>query len=467
MTTPDDHVRDACGVVGVYSRDLNVAKVAFDGLFSLQHRGQESAGIATADGSSIRISTSMGLVSQAFDEEVLIHLPGYIGIGHTRYSTSGSSNLTNAQPVRARGRDMELALGHNGNLVNALELRDEILRWGCELRTTADSELLAHILTCGPGAALTDRIAYCMRRAQGAYSVVALTRDEMLAFRDPMGVRPLCIGRIDGDWVVASETCALDNIGADYVRDVRPGEAVSFNGRGMRTLYSKQAEIGAFCSFEYIYLARPDSVLEGQLVYNTRMRMGAQVAREHPVEADVVIGVPDSGTPAAVGYSQESGIPFGEGLVKNRYVNRTFILPDQRQRDLGVRRKLNPLGQVVWGKRLVVVEDSVVRASTIPHVVNILRKSGAKEVHVRIASPPIVWPCQLGIDMPTRRELIGSHMTVAQIREHCGADTLGYLSHEGLVKAMRVQRNDVCMACFTGESPVPVQLEMDKLALEV
>ena len=252
----------------------------------------------------------MGLVSQAFDEEVLIHLPGYIGIGHTRYSTSGSSNLTNAQPVRARGRDMELALGHNGNVVNALELRDEVLDWGCELGTTSDSELLAHLLTCAPGTTLTDRIAYCMRRARGAYSVVALTRDEMLAFRDPMGVRPLCIGRINGDWVVASETCALDNIGADYVRDVRPGEAVSFNGRGMRTLYSKQPDFGAFCSFEYIYLARPDSVLEGQLVYNTRMRMGAQVAREHPVDADVVIGVPDSGTPAAVGYSQESGIPL-------------------------------------------------------------------------------------------------------------------------------------------------------------
>ena len=454
-------------MVGVYSRDLNVAKVAFDGLFSLQHRGQESAGIATADGSSIRISTSMGLVSQAFDEEVLIHLPGHIGIGHTRYSTSGSSNLTNAQPVRARGRDMEIALGHNGNLVNALELRDEVLGWGCELGTTSDSELLAHLLTCAPGATLADRFAYCMRRARGAYSVVALTRDALLAFRDPMGVRPLCIGRIEGDWVVASETCALDNIGAEYVRDVRPGEAVSFNGKGMKTLYLKEPDVSAFCSFEYIYLARPDSVLEEQLVYNTRMRMGVEVAREHPVDADVVIGVPDSGTPAAVGFSQESGIPFGEGLVKNRYVNRTFILPDQRQRDLGVRRKFNPLGQVVWGKRLVVVEDSVVRASTIPQVVKILRKSGAKEVHVRIASPPIVWPCQLGIDMPTRRELIGSHMTVPQIREYCGADSLGYLSHEGLVNAIRVRRNDLCMACFTGESPVPVQLELDKLALEV
>ncbi len=454
-------------MVGVYSRDLNVAKVAFDGLFSLQHRGQESAGIATADGSRIRISTSMGLVSQAFDEERLIHLPGHIAIGHTRYSTTGSSNLSNAQPILARGRDLELALGHNGNLVNALELRDEMLGWGCDLRTTSDSELLAHLLTCAPGASLADRIAYCMRRARGAYSFVALTRNEMLAVRDPMGVRPLCIGRIDGDWVVASETCALDNIGADYVRDVRPGEAVSFNGRGMRTLYWKEPDFGAFCSFEYIYLARPDSVFEGKLVYNARMRMGAEVAREHPVEADVVIGVPDSGTPAAVGYSQESGIPFGEGLVKNRYVNRTFILPDQRQRDLGVRRKLNPLGQAVRGKRLVVVEDSVVRASTIPHVVKILRKSGAREVHVRIASPPIVWPCQLGIDMPTRRELIGSHMTVGQIREFCGADSLGYLSHDGLVKAMGVQRDDVCMACFTGESPVPVQLEMDKLALEV
>ena len=409
----------------------------------------------------------MGLVGQAFAEEDLLRLPGHIAIGHTRYSTTGSSNLRNAQPILSSGRGLKLALGHNGNLVNAVELRDEALAWGCELGTTSDSELLAHMLTCGPGASLADRIAYCMRRAQGAYSVVALSSNELLAMRDPMGVRPLCIGQIDGDWVVASESCALDNIGARFVRDVRPGEAVTFNGRGMRTLYNREPDLGAFCTFEYIYLARPDSVLEGKLVYNARMRMGAEVAREHPVDADMVIGVPDSGTPAAVGYSHESGIPFGEGLVKNRYVNRTFILPDQRQRDLGVRRKLNPLGQVVRGKRLVVVEDSVVRASTMPHVVSILRKSGASEVHVRIASPPIAWPCQLGIDMPTRRELIGSHKSVGQIREYCGADSLGYLSHEGLVSALGVRKGDVCMACFTGESPVPVQLEMDKLALEV
>ena len=306
-----------------------------------------------------------------------------------------------------------------------------------------------------------------MRRVQGAYSIVVLTKDELLALRDPMGVRPLCVGRLDGGWVVASETCALDIIGAEFVREIEPGEAVAINGDGMRTVYRREPNVNAFCIFEYIYLARPDSVIDGKLVYNTRMSMGAELAREHPVDADMVIGVPDSGTPAAVGYSQESGIPYGEGLVKNRYVNRTFILPDQRQRDLGVRRKLNPLRQIVEGKRLVVVEDSVVRASTIPHVVKILRSSGVKEVHVRIASPPIMWPCQLGIDMPTRRELIGSHMSVEEIRELCGADTFGYISHEGLVNAVGVARSEVCMACFTGESPIPIQLEMDKLALEV
>ena len=464
----DRHIQEACGVVGVYTPDEDAARVAFFGLYALQHRGQESVGFATGDGQRIEVRKAVGLVAQSFQEYDLSQLRGHVAIGHTRYSTTGSNYLSNAQPILSRSPAVELALGHNGNVVNAIELRDELAGWGCTFSGSSDSEVIARLMSNAPATSWEERIAYCMRRLQGAYSLVVLTKDALFGIRDPLGVRPLCIGRFNGGWVIASETCALDHIGAKYLRQVEPGEAVIVDGDGLRTIYQKEPDgRRASCVFEHIYFARPDSVLDDKLVYRTRMAMGAELAREYPVEADMVIGVPDSATAAAVGYSQESGIRYGEGLVKNRYVGRTFILPDQRQRDLGVRRKLNLLTELISGKRIVVVDDSVVRGTTTPHVVRLLRNGGASEIHLRICAPPIMWPCHLGVDLATRSELIAANMTVDQIRRFVGADSLGYLSHEGLERAVGLPRKNLCMACFTGEYPIPVQLEMDKLAMEV
>ena len=467
MQIPDDRPHDECGVVGVFSPNEQAARIVFFGLYALQHRGQESSGIAASDGSNIRHRTSMGLVMQTFQEDDLERLSGHIAIGHTRYSTTGSSNIRNAQPILVKGPDGEIAVGHNGNLVNASKLRQEMESWGVDFSTSSDTEVIANIISNAPVRSWEDRMAYAMRRLSGAYSLVILSETFLIAARDPLGVRPLCIGKLKGGFVVASETCALDHIGADFIREVEPGEAVIINDQGLRTLYKNTTNSRkASCVFEHIYFARPDSVLDGRLVYSSRMEMGKELAREHPVEADMVIGVPDSATAAAVGYSQESGIPYGEGLVKNRYVGRTFILPDQRLRDLGVRTKLNPLPELIKDKKLVVVEDSIVRGTTSPPVVNLLKKGGAKEVHLRICAPPIMHPCQLGIDMPTKEELIAANTTVDDICKSIGADSLGYLSHSGLVKAVKLERERICMACFTGDHPIPVQLELDKLALE-
>ena len=467
MQIPDDRPHDECGVVGVFSPNEQAARIVFFGLYALQHRGQESSGIAASDGSNIRHRTSMGLDMQTFQEDDLERLSGHIAIGHTRYSTTGSSNIRNAQPILVNGPDGEIAVGHNGNLVNASKLRQEMESWGVDFSTSSDTEVIANIISNAPVRSWEDRMAYAMRRLSGAYSLVILSEEFLIAARDPLGVRPLCIGKLKGGFVVASETCALDHIGADFIREVEPGEAVIINDQGLRTLYKNTTNSRkASCVFEHIYFARPDSVLDGRLVYSSRMEMGKELAREHPVEADMVIGVPDSATAAAVGYSQESGIPYGEGLVKNRYVGRTFILPDQRLRDLGVRTKLNPLPELIKDKKLVVVEDSIVRGTTSPPVVNLLKKGGAKEVHLRICAPPIMHPCQLGIDMPTKEELIAANKTVDDICKSIGADSLGYLSHSGLVKAVKLERERICMACFTGDHPIPVQLELDKLALE-
>ncbi len=469
MPIPDDHPRDACGVVGVYSAGEDVARIAFFGLYALQHRGQESAGIATGDGERIRHHAAMGLVAQTFQEEDLERLTGHIAVGHTRYSTTGSSSLLNAQPILSKGPNVELALAHNGNVINAAELRRELeTEWDVTFTTGADSEVVARLISHAPASTWEERIAYAMRRLQGAYCLTIMTKDAVLGVRDPLGVRPLCLGKLDGGWAIASETCALDHIGAKYIRDIRPGEAVMIDSEGFRTIHQREPDGNhASCVFEHIYIARPDSVVDGRLVYNSRMAMGAQLAREHPVEADMVIGVPDSAIAAAVGYSQESGIPYGEGLVKNRYVGRTFILPDQRQRDLGVRRKLNPLPDLIAGKRLVVVDDSIVRGTTSPEVVSLLRKGGASEIHLRICAPPFRHPCYFGVDLPSRRQMLAANMSVEEIRRFLGSDSLGYLSHEGLVSAVEKPRNEMCMACFTGQYPIPVQLEMDKLALEV
>ena len=465
----DDYPREACGIVGIYSEGEDVARHAFFGLYALQHRGQESAGIASSTGDDINLRVSMGLVGQAFQEEDIARLPGHIAIGHTRYSTTGSSAIDNAQPICSVSAAVNLALAHNGNVINALDLKQELALWGCKFNGSNDSEIIAHLLANAPGLDWRERIAYCMRRLQGAYSLTVMTPTELLGIRDPLGVRPLCIGKFGNGWVLASESCAFDHIGAEFIRDVEPGEAVLIDADGIRTIYKRSPDNGrvsAGCVFEYIYFARPDSVIEGRLVHSARAAMGAALSKEYPIDADLVIGVPDSATAAAVGYSQESGIPYAEGLVKNRYVGRTFIQPDQQLRDLGVRLKLNVLPEIIRGKRIVVVDDSIVRGTTTPHVVNLLRRGGAREVHLRICAPPIVSPCHFGVDMATRPELIASSMSVEDIRDYVGADSLGFLSHEALVRSVGLQFNSLCMACFTGEYPIPVQLEMDKLALE-
>ena len=463
-----DHPRDECGVVGVYAQGGEASRIAFFGLFALQHRGQESAGIAASDGTSIKVHSEMGLVTQIFREEELYPLAGNMAIGHTRYSTTGSSEACNAQPFLVRGVHGELALGHNGNVVNVLQLKSELNeRWGCNFSSTTDSEVIAYLLANAPGQTWEDRVSHCMRTLQGAFSAVVLTRDTLMGMRDPLGVRPMCLGKLDGGWVIASESCALDHLGATYLRELEPGEMVLIDENGLRSFIWPGVDgRRASCVFELIYFARPDSILANKLVYTSRREMGAQLAREHPAEADVVIGIPDSATAAAVGYSQESGIPYSDGLVKNRYVGRTFIEPDQRMRDLGVRLKFNPLPGVVNGKRVVVVDDSIVRGTTTPHVVRLLRKAGAQELHMRVCAPPIRHPCHLGVDMATRRELIAANKSVDEIRQFIGADSLGYLSVRGLLKVVGGSEAGFCDACFTGNYPIPVQLEMHKLALE-
>lgn len=458
-------MRESCGVFGVYAHRIDIARLVFFALFALQHRGQESAGIAVSDGTDMSLHANMGLVSQAFTEDDLRRLKGHIGIGHNRYSTTGSSQPANTQPIIVNSGELTLALAHNGNITNAKVLRDELIGQGFSFSTSTDSEVIAVLILSAPVKGLEDKIRYAMGRLRGAYSLTIMTKDNLIGVRDPMGVRPLCLGRIDGGWVIASESCAVDHIGAQLQREVRPGEVVIVDESGARSLQRK-GERTAMCIFEYIYFARPDSVIENKLVYESRQAMGEVLAEEHPVAADLVMGVPDSATAAATGYSKASGIPYCEGLLKNRYVGRTFIQPDQRLRDLGVQMKFNPLSRIIGGKRLVVVDDSIVRGTTTPHVVNLLRNAGAKEIHLRICAPPIRYPCFLGVDMATQWELIAATKPVSQIRQEVGADSLGYISLEGLIRAVQLPRDVFCLACFTGNYPVPMQMGMDKLALE-
>lgn len=463
----DDSPHESCGVVGVYAPGQNVAQIAFFGLYALQHRGQESAGIATATGKRIHHHVSMGLVSQAFRETDLDRLEGHIGIGHTRYSTTGSTNIQNAQPIIVNNGSTELALAHNGNIINAQELRSELGEMGCSFISTSDTEVIAQLIASAPGNDWPLKISYMMRRLRGAYSLTMLTKDLLIGIRDPYGVRPLCIGKLDNGWVIASESCALDHLGAQYLREIDPGETVIINENGLTSIpYSGDVPKAAPCVFEYIYFCRPDSLLGGRLAYLSRVAMGKQLAKEHPISADMVIGVPDSATAASVGYSQESGIPYSDGLIKNRYVGRTFIQPEQRFRDLGVRMKFNPLPEVIAGKRIIIVDDSIVRGTTTPQVVDMVRRAGASEVHMRVCAPPIIYPCHFGIDLATRGELLAANMSLEEIRKFIGADTLGYLSLNGLLKSVTGRSESFCSACFTGKYPIPVQLEMDKLAME-
>ncbi len=464
--TDHSSLREACGVFGIYAPGEDVARLTFYGIYALQHRGQESAGIATSDGKNIHLRTGMGLVAQVFDESDLPHLSGHMAIGHTRYSTTGSSHIVNAQPLQVNGACGPMALGHNGNLVNSEALRRQLEEQGVVFQTSTDSEIIAHLLAGAPGNTWEERLRHTMRRLEGAYCLVILTPDAIIAIRDPLGVRPLSLGLLNGNWVVASETCALDHLGAEFVREVEPGEAVYIDENGLTSIKTMEETRHALCLFEFIYFSRPDSLLKGKLIHPVRMAMGAQLAREHPIDADIVTGVPDSATAAAIGYANESGIPYVEALVKNRYVGRTFIQPDQRIRELGVHLKFNPLREVLEGKRVVVVDDSIVRGTTTPRIIELLRRAGAREVHMRICAPPIRHPCHFGIDMATQWELIAAQKSVPEIREHIAADTLGYLSLEGLAKAIGLPQEEFCNACFTGKYPIPVQLQMDKLVFE-
>ncbi len=453
--------QDACGVFGVWAPGEDVAKLTYFGLYALQHRGQESAGIAVSNGRQLLVFKDMGLVSQVFDERALAGLQGHLAIGHTRYSTTGASQWENAQPTLGATAGGTVALGHNGNLTNTGELRDlvetlygraasgELARGN-----TTDTALVTALFAGSPDRTLEATALEVLPRVRGAFCFVFMDETTLYAARDPHGFRPLVLGRLDRGWVVASETAALDIIGASMVREVEPGELIAIDDDGLRSMrFAPATPTG--CVFEYVYLARPDTTIAGRGVHAARVEMGRRLAAEHPTEADLVIPTPESGTPAAIGYAEASGIPYGQGLVKNSYVGRTFIEPSQTIRQLGIRLKLNPLREVIKGKRLVVVDDSIVRGNTQRALVRMLREAGAAEVHVRISSPPVKWPCFFGIDFASRAELVANGLLVDEVRASLGADSLGYISEESMIAATEQPRDRLCTACFTGEYPVP------------
>ncbi|HMG31851.1 MAG TPA: amidophosphoribosyltransferase [Jiangellaceae bacterium] len=473
-TDPHDRSpQDACGIFGVWAPGEEVAKLTYFGLYALQHRGQESAGIAVGNHEQILVYKDMGLVSQVFDESTLNSLVGHVAVGHSRYSTTGGSRWENAQPTLGATSTGTVALAHNGNLTNTADLLDLVhrkvgtqvgeLRYG----NTSDTALVTALLGADPDTALEQAAINVLKSLRGAFSLIFSDESTLYAARDPQGIRPLVLGRLERGWVVASETAALDIVGASFVREVEPGELVAIDEAGLRTRRFADADPKG-CLFEFVYLARPDTHIGGRSVHATRVEVGRRLAREHPAEADLVIPVPESGTPAAVGYAEESGIPYGLGLVKNSYVGRTFIQPSQTIRQLGIRLKLNPLREIVGGRRLVVVDDSIVRGNTQRALVRMLREAGAREVHVRISSPPVTWPCFYGIDFATRAELIATGLSTEEICRSIGADSLGYVSLEGLVEATTVPMDELCRACFDGVYPVelPETARLGKLVLE-
>ena len=460
----DKGPQDACGVFGVWAPGEEVSKLTYFGLYALQHRGQEAAGIAVSDGASVVVYKDLGLVSQVFDEATLATLVGHIAIGHTRYSTTGSVTWENAQPsFRTTGTGTGLALGHNGNLVNTLELATEAREAGIStqsnLKATTDSDLLTALLAARPDVSIEQAAMDVLPKLRGAYSLVFMDEHTLYAARDPQGVRPLALGRLERGWVVTSETAALDIVGASFVREIEPGELVAIDEDGLRSQHFAPAAPKG-CLFEYVYLARPDTTIGGRSVHSVRVATGRRLAIESPVDADLVIPTPESGTPAAIGFAEQSGIAYGTGLVKNSYVGRTFIQPSQTIRQLGIRLKLNPLRDVIRGKRLVVVDDSIVRGNTQRALVRMLREAGAVEVHVRISSPPVKWPCFYGIDFASKAELIANGLDVDGIRASIGADTLGYVSLEGLVAASEQPRTRLCSACFDGVYPIELPENM-------
>ncbi len=454
---PDDHgPKDACGVFGVWAPGEEASKLTYFGLYALQHRGQESAGIAVSDSSRILVYKDMGLVAQVFDESILESLSGHIGVGHCRYSTTGSSVWCNAQPTFRPYGAAGIALGHNGNLINTRELADTVPDG--ELTSTSDTEIITALITGHPETSVEAAALDVLPRLRGAYSLTFMDERTLYAARDPHGIRPLVLGRLERGWVVASETAALDIVGATVVREIEPGELVAIDEDGVRSRRFAVAEPKG-CLFEFVYMARPDTSISGRSVHSTRVEIGRRLAGECPAEADLVIPVPESGTPAAIGYAEASGIPYGQGLVKNSYVGRTFINPSQSIRQLGIRLKLNPLREVIAGRRLVVVDDSIVRGNTQRALVGMLREAGAAEVHVRISSPPVKWPCFYGIDFASRAELIGGNLDVDEIRTSIGADSLGYIALDTLVGATGIGKQQLCRACFDGQYPLPVDTD--------
>ncbi|MBI4398102.1 MAG: amidophosphoribosyltransferase [Candidatus Omnitrophica bacterium] len=469
ITDPhDDKLREECGVFGIFNHP-RATDMTYLGLFALQHRGEEAAGIVSSDGKNLYLHKNVGLVSEVFNEEKLKHLPGSSAIGHVRYSTSGSSTVKNAQPYMSDYSRGQIAVAHNGNLTNARVLRDELEAYGSIFGSTSDSEIIIHLMAKPTYRAREDALMGTARRIQGAYSMVMLTENMLIGLRDPYGFRPLCLGKMDGGvYVLASETCAFDLLGAKYVRDIEPGEIILIDASGLRSLYPFKGKMipRAHCMFEFVYFSRPDSLVFGKPVGSVRENLGRQLAKEHPVDADIVIPVPDSGNFAAVGYSMESGIPYKTGFTRNHYVGRTFISPAQSQREFKVKIKLNPVRAVIEGNRVIVVDDSIVRGNTARNRVKTLREAGAKEVHMRISCPPHVSPCFYGIDFPDPSELLASRYNMEEIKKFLNVDSIGYLSIEGLLRAAGARDNQYCMACWDKVYKCSVIDEMDKFGME-
>lgn len=453
----DDKLKEECGVFGVYNQnDFDTSRLTYYGLFALQHRGQESAGIAVNNNGTILYRKEMGMVTEIFDDVVLEYLKGHSAIGHVRYSTAGDSLVENAQPLVLKYTKGHMAVAHNGNLSNANTLRQELEEKGTIFQTTTDSEVIAALLSRARVRynTIEESLQEVMTIIKGAYSLLVMTPHKLIAARDPLGMRPLVIGKKEDSYVFSSESCAFDSLGIEFIRDVKPGEIIIVDENGLKTIQTKTPDKAATCIFEYVYFARPDSMIEGIEVYDARFKAGKTLAKEHPVEADVVVGVPDSGLAAAHGFADESGLPFVGGFMKNRYVGRTFIQPDQQMRELGVHMKLNPIRSQIEGKRVVMIDDSIVRGTTSGRIVKLLKDAGAKEVHVRISSPPVKHSCYFGIDTPERKKLVANTHSIDQIRDLIGADSLGYISHDGIVKTCEGANTGFCTACFSGDYPV-------------
>jgi len=453
----DDKFKEECGVFGIYSRDgHNTARTTYYALYALQHRGQEGAGIAVCENGKISYYKDMGLVSEVFNDTILDTLKGNSAVGHVRYSTVGAGIKENVQPLVIKYIKGQMALVHNGNLLNAQKLKEDLEKKGTIFQTTSDSEVIANLISIHSieYGDIIDAILKVMTEIKGAYSLIILTGEKLIGIRDPFGIRPLCLGKIENSYVLASESCALDAVNAEFVRDINPGEIIIIDDSGIQSIQTKPAEKTGLCIFEYVYFARPDSIIDGASVYQARIEAGKQLAVEHPVQADLVIGAPDSGLTAALGFSMQSGIPYGQGLLKNRYIGRTFIQPAQQQREIAVTIKFNAIKRVVDGKRIVMVDDSIVRGTTTRRIVQMLKDAGAREVHMRVSSPPVKYPCCLGIDTPSKKQLVASHHSPEEIREMIGADSLEYLSLEGLLKTPVGVKCDLCTGCFNGKYPV-------------